>query len=468
MALSFDIQIGADTTQAQRALRELDTQSDQARRSVDRMHDELADSPRRTGPAVGALGGISNAIKGLGVAAAAYAALNFARTINDEMTTFTNMTNQLSTVLETEREIRQQRQEIFEISQNTMTDFETNVNAYTRLSRALRETDFGNEEILQVLENLNTLATTAGQTQEEIAAGTQQLMQGLSSGELQGDELRSVLENLPTVAQTIADELGVTIGELREMGSEGELTAERIVEALSGNIPEAQAALEDFQKTTDQSFQQLSNAWTNFVGQVMEDQGVQEAFTGLIDTFTGFLENEQAIEGFRGGIEAIIEVVNFLIERVERLGEIINGVIETIETMATNIETTINRISDVEYLAPSRAPGEDPLGGEEPGDYTPEGNPGLGAMLPGRHEGGIVGVTPPSSWHAVDPSIFAGAPRLHNGLFPGLASDEFPTILQRGEMVIPADAVAGMTSHQGDVAPPPKKPIAEELRRALH
>jgi len=48
------------------------------------------------------------------------------------------------------------------------------------------------------------------------------------------------------------------------------------------------------------------------------------------------------------------------------------------------------------------------------------------------HGGGIVGKDV-TGYRQVDPSIFAGAPRLHNGL----AADEFPAILQRGESVVP-------------------------------
>jgi tape measure domain-containing protein len=49
-----------------------------------------------------------------------------------------------------------------------------------------------------------------------------QLRQALSSGILQGEELRSIREQAPLVAQAIAQEMGVTIGKLKELGAEGE------------------------------------------------------------------------------------------------------------------------------------------------------------------------------------------------------------------------------------------------------
>lgn len=51
------------------------------------------------------------------------------------------------------------------------------------------------------------------------------------------------------------------------------------------------------------------------------------------------------------------------------------------------------------------------------------------------HDGGIAGGPAPS--RAVPASVFAGAPRYHGGGIAGLAPDEVPAILQRGEPVFP-------------------------------
>ncbi len=51
------------------------------------------------------------------------------------------------------------------------------------------------------------------------------------------------------------------------------------------------------------------------------------------------------------------------------------------------------------------------------------------------HRGGTVGAANGTK-RAVDPSWFVGAPRFHEGGFPGLKSDEVPTILQAGEQVL--------------------------------
>ena len=60
-----------------------------------------------------------------------------------------------------------------------------------------------------------------------------QLKQALGSGVLQGDELRSIREQAPAVGQAIAKEMGVTIGELKKLGSEGQITTDIVLRALA-------------------------------------------------------------------------------------------------------------------------------------------------------------------------------------------------------------------------------------------
>lgn len=56
-----------------------------------------------------------------------------------------------------------------------------------------------------------------------------------------------------------------------------------------------------------------------------------------------------------------------------------------------------------------------------------------------QHSGGLAGT---GTRRTVDPMLFAGAPRFHNGRFPGLAQDEIAAILQKDEIVVPANAGA--------------------------
>jgi tape measure domain-containing protein len=103
---------------------------------------------------------------------------------------------------------------------------------FSRFSIAAREIGATAEEVLRLVTGLQRLAISSGASTQEIQGSTQQLAQALASGVLQGDELRSILEGMPRLAQGLARELGVSIGELRKMGSEGKLTADTVFPAL--------------------------------------------------------------------------------------------------------------------------------------------------------------------------------------------------------------------------------------------
>jgi hypothetical protein len=85
---------------------------------------------------------------------------------------------------------------------------------------------------------------------------------------------------------------------------------------------------------------------------------------------------------------------------------------------------------------------------------------GTGMALVGEaHSGWFVGQEPSPGRRAVNDNVFAGAPRLHTGL----TSDEFATILQRGEQVLTEQQSAStarvVTGLATGARPPPPPPI---------
>jgi len=92
--------------------------------------------------------------------------------------------------------------------------------------------------LIDFTETVSKSITISGSTAQEAAAGVIQFGQALASSRLSGDELRSVLEQMPRLAQAIAEGMGVGIGQLREMGEAGELSATKVLDALRKAAPE--------------------------------------------------------------------------------------------------------------------------------------------------------------------------------------------------------------------------------------
>lgn len=105
----------------------------------------------------------------------------------------------------------------------------------------------------RMAETLNKAMVVGGGTAEENKRALIQLSQGLSSGILQGDELRSIREQAPYLASVLAEGLnkiddrfiGTTVGDLKELGAQGELTSDVVIRALEAMQDQVDATFAD-------------------------------------------------------------------------------------------------------------------------------------------------------------------------------------------------------------------------------
>lgn len=122
--------------------------------------------------------------------------------------------------------------ELNEIARATRSGLSETADLYAKLLRSTAGVAKSELEVAKATEIVNKAFKAGGAAASEQAAGILQLAQGLGSGMLQGDELRSVRENAPLLAQAIADYFGTTIAGLKELGSEGQLTSDKIFQAI--------------------------------------------------------------------------------------------------------------------------------------------------------------------------------------------------------------------------------------------
>ena len=114
-------------------------------------------------------------------------------------------------------------------------------------------------EIVAFAEQLQKQMALSGTSTQAAQAAMLQLTQGLASGVLRGEELNSVLEQTPMVAQTIADYMGVNVGTMRELASEGAITADVVKNALLGAAQETNAAFAQMPMTWGQVWNTMQN-----------------------------------------------------------------------------------------------------------------------------------------------------------------------------------------------------------------
>lgn len=187
--------------------------------------------------------------------------------------TFTRVQNRLRTVTNGTAQLNSVTQQLFEISNRTRSSFEATAELYARVGLAARDLGISQQQLLQFTESLNQALILSGASAEEARAGLIQLSQGLASGALRGDELRSVLEQLPVVADIIAQELQVTRGELRELGAQGQITADIVLRAFANAREELEDRFAETVPTVGQALTVLNNSVLELVGNANEAVG---------------------------------------------------------------------------------------------------------------------------------------------------------------------------------------------------
>lgn len=198
--------------------------------------------------------------------------------------TYQNVQNRLRQVTNGTDELRVVTQELFDISNRTRTSFEETSQLYFRSARAAQVLGKSQKEVLDFTTTLSEAVALSGASVREANLAVLQFTQGLASNRLAGDELRSVLEQLPSIATSIAKQLGVTVGELRNLAAAGAITTDQIFAAFSGD--EAARIAAEFQKTiptVEQSLVVLKNRVVELVGEFNQATGATQKLVAIIN-----------------------------------------------------------------------------------------------------------------------------------------------------------------------------------------
>jgi tape measure domain-containing protein len=225
---------------------------------------------------------------------------------------YTVLQNRLRAVTDSQEELVRVQERLFKVSRDTRSSVEANVELFSRLALSSRELGVSESELINFTQSLNQAIKLSGATATEAQAGLIQLSQGMASGALRGDELRSVLEQLPAVADVIAKSLGVTRGQLREMGSQGQITAEVILKAFREARGELADRFGSTLPTIAEGFQQIRNEAIRLAGELSKTTGF-DSFGDVLVAFAAKVRGTAAVlrilreEGLQGLSESAEE-----------------------------------------------------------------------------------------------------------------------------------------------------------------
>lgn len=222
----------------------------------------------------------------IGAAVVAYASLRgISNVINisDELTLTTARLNMMNDGLQSTKQLQDL---IFLSAERSRASYTDTADIVAKLGLRASDAFDSNIQTIQFAENLNKQFIIAGASQEEMNSASLQLTQALGSGVLRGEELNAVFESAPNVIQTIADYLDVPIGKIREMASDGEITAEIVKNAMLSATDDINAQFDSMPKTFGQIATSIkNNALMAFqpILQRLNDIANSESFDALVN-----------------------------------------------------------------------------------------------------------------------------------------------------------------------------------------
>lgn len=169
--------------------------------------------------------------------------------------------------------------------------------------------------VVPFMENIQKLFNIGGTDIERQKDALLQLTQALGSGKLQGDELRSIAEAAPLIEKYIANYMGVSMGEIKQLGADGEITAEIIKNAILG-------ATDEINKQFETIPLKWEDVWTNIQSRV--SHAFQPVYTEISK-----LANSPLIKSFADNIVAAAAIgantINGFINNVKWLSNEISA-----------------------------------------------------------------------------------------------------------------------------------------------
>lgn len=191
------------------------------------------------------------------------------------------------------------------------TDIDAVANSFQRFAAAGKDAGISNQVILQFTDNLQKMARVSGASSAEASAAIYQLSQAFASGRLQGDEFRSVSEQLPTVLQVLAKQMGVTTGELKQLGSDGEITRDKLL-LLNNATDEISAQFDKLPRSVDQSATALRNNLSVAIAELDQQIGASKFLAKFLDLLAGGVSGTTELIKAAAGADKLAQATNNL------------------------------------------------------------------------------------------------------------------------------------------------------------
>ena len=245
-----------------------------------------------------------------------YASFQAAEKVIETADALTNATARIDMMNDSGRTTEEIMNQIYQSAHDARGSYLGMADMVAKLGNNARDAFSSTDEIIAFSELIQKSFITSGAEAAGAAGAMTQLTQALASGVLRGDELNSIMEQAPVITNAIASYLGVTTGEIRELASEGQITADIVKNAMFASADEINT-----------KFESMPTTWAQ-VGQMMSDQALKtfQPVLQMIGQMTQMEEFQTVVAGISNGFVSLSAVaIPFLNAMIEGGAWVVNN-----------------------------------------------------------------------------------------------------------------------------------------------
>ena len=326
---------------------------------------------RRIRDGTTAADGLWSKLKGIAATVGGLAAVKKILGVSDQLTSTNARLNNAMINFDDGGSLTDLEKKVMASAQRSRTSYMDAASSIAKLGLNARDAFGSMDEVIAFQELINKQFIIGGASVQEQQAAMIQLTQAMASGVLRGEELNSVFEQAPGIIQSIADYLDVSIGEIRAMGAEGQLTADVVKNAMFAAADDIETKFSNMPKTWGQIWigmknkaLSIFNPILNKVNQVANSEKFTQVTNGVINGLAGIasvatvvldlliggaalvVDNWSWLAPIVGGVATAFLVLNGAMLAYKTVTGIVNA-LETVKaarlamtTVATGAQTT--------------------------------------------------------------------------------------------------------------------------------
>lgn len=192
--------------------------------------------------------------------------------------------------------------QVLDISRRTGQNLEQVATVYRRFATVSEEIGISQAQVAATTGDVANAMAVSMVSASSANAALVQFAQGLASGTLRGEEFNSVMEQAPRLAQALAEGLGVGLGQLRALATEGKITSQAIVQALNSQSETLRQEAAKLPLTFARALENLRTEFVDTVGSFEESSGV---FRGLASIIQALANNMDALAVAASAVGAV-------------------------------------------------------------------------------------------------------------------------------------------------------------------